>query len=275
MSGAPHTGRDVRGPDAPGLTRHDAGGLVWYEASGAGWKAAFSTRLGGVSAAPYDSLNLGLGTGDDAEAVRRNRLAFAAAAGVSGRDLVVPGQVHGITVAEAGSGERGRGALDRAGVIAETDGLLTREPGLPLFVSVADCVPVLLVAGDPARALALVHAGWRGMAGGIVAAAARALGAYGAARAAVIGPSIGPCCFAVSPDVGERFEAAFPGTWRDGHVDLWEAARQELTAAGLAPAGILSSGLCTCHDHEFFSHRRERGVTGRQAAIAWMTGGSV
>ena len=129
-------------------------------------------------------------------------------------------------MAEVGSGERGRGALDRAGVIAETDGLLTREPGLPLFVSFADCVPVLLVAGRPARALALVHAGWRGMVAGIVAEAARALGAYGAARAAVIGPSIGPCCFAVSPDVGERFEAAFPGTWRDGHVDLWEAARR-------------------------------------------------
>ncbi len=275
MSGAHHSGRDVRGPDGHGLARHDAGGPVWYEASGAGWKVAFSTRLGGVSAPPYDSLNLGLGTGDDAEAVRRNRHAFAAAAGVSGRDLVVPGQVHGITVAEVGSGERGRGALDRAGVIAETDGLLTREPGLPLFVSFADCVPVLLVAGDPARALALVHAGWRGMVAGIVAEAARALDAYGAARAAVIGPSIGPCCFAVSPGVGERFEAAFPGTWRDGHVDLWEAARQELTAAGLAPAGILSGGLCTCHDHEFFSHRREHGVTGRQAAIAWMTGGSV
>jgi len=277
VSRAHHAGHEFRGPNGPidpGLVRHDTGGPVWYEARGAGWKAAFSTRLGGVSAPPYDSLNLGLTTADDPKAVRRNRSAFAAAAGVSGRDLVVPGQVHGVTVAEVGNGERGRGALDRAGVVAETDGLLTREPGLPLFVSFADCVPVLLVAGSPARALALVHAGWRGMAAGIVAEAARALGAYGAARAAVIGPSIGPCCFAVSADVGERFEATFPGTWRDGHVDLWEAARQELAAAGLAPGAIVTSGLCTCHDLQFFSHRRERGVTGRQAAIAWMTGGS-
>jgi len=269
------TGRPERSPAGAGLVRHDEGGPVWYEASGAGWRAAFSTRLGGVSAPPYDSLNLGLATGDDPTAVLRNRLDFAEAAGVRGRDLVVPGQVHGTVVAEVGRGERGRGALDRGDVIAETDGLLTREPGLPLFVSFADCVPVLLVAGEPARALALVHAGWRGMVAGIVGEAARALGALGAARAAVIGPSIGPCCFAVSADVGERFATAFPGTWRDGHVDLWEAARQELAAAGLAPGEIVTSGLCTCHDHEFFSHRRERGVTGRQAAIAWITGGSV
>lgn len=256
------------------LTRHDDGGPVWYEARGAGWKAAFSTRLGGVSAPPYDSLNLGLATGDDAEAVLRNRFAFAAAAGVSGHDLVVPGQIHGTTVAEVGSGERGHGALGGAGVIARTDGLLTREPGLPLFLSFADCVPVLLVAGRPARALALVHAGWRGMLAGIVAAAAREVAAVGQPSAAVIGPSIGPCCFAVSPDVGEAFEAGFAGTWRAGHVDLWEAARRQLVAGGFAAADVLSSDLCTCHGDEFFSHRREHGSTGRQAAIAWITGGS-
>jgi len=256
------------------LRRHDDGGPVWYEARGDGWKAAFSTRLGGVSAPPYDSLNLGLATGDDAEAVLRNRFAFAAAAGVSGHDLVVPGQIHGTTVAEVGSGERGHGALGGAGVIARTDGLLTREPGLPLFLSFADCVPVLLVAGRPARAVALVHAGWRGMLAGIVAQAARAVAAAGEPVAAVIGPSIGPCCFAVSPDVGEAFGTAFAGTWRAGHVDLWEAARRQLAAGGFAAADVVTSGLCTCHDHEFFSHRREHGGTGRQAAIAWITGGS-
>jgi YfiH family protein len=195
-------------------------------------------------------------------------MAFAAAAGIAADDLVVPGQVHGTVVAEVGRRERGRGARARADVIPETDGLLTREAGVPLFVSFADCVPVLLVAGRPARALALVHAGWRGMAAGIVEQAARAVGAQ--AAAAVIGPSIGPCCFAVSPDVGERFEAAFPGTWRAGRVDLWEAARRQLAAGGFAAADIVSSGLCTCHDHEFFSHRREHGATGRQAAVAWL-----
>ena len=255
---------------AAGLVRHDDGGLVWYEARGAGWRAAFSTRLGGCSAAPFDSLNLGISTADDPACVWRNRVAFAAAAGVAADDLVVAGQVHGTAIAEVGRGHRGRGAHGSADVVPETDGLLTRAAGVPLFVSFADCVPVMLVAGRPARALALVHAGWRGMVAGIVGEAARALGASGGVRAAVIGPSIGPCCFVVSPDVGERFDEAFPGTWRDGRVDLWESARRQLLAAGFAASDIVTSGLCTCHDHEFFSHRREHGATGRQAAVAWL-----
>jgi len=255
------------------LVRRTAGAAVWYEAHGEGWRAAFSTRLGGVSPAPFDSLNLGLSTADEPANVRRNRELFCAAAGVEAAALVVPGQVHGTTVAEVGKGQRGRGAHGRADVIADTDGLLTREAGVPLLVSFADCVPVLLVAGRPARGVALVHAGWRGMLAGIVGEAARALAAVGAPCAAVVGPSIGPCCFTVSDDVGQSFEAAFPGTWRNGRVDLWEAARRQLVGGGFAPADVVSSGLCTFHDHEFFSHRREHGATGRQAAVAWITGG--
>ena len=266
---------DDAAPAPPGgaLLRHDDGGPVWYEARGAGWRAAFSTRLGGVSPAPFDSLNLGLSTADEPANVLRNRALFAAAAGFEAGELVVPGQVHGTTVVEVGADQRGRGARSRADVIADTDGLLTREAGVPLFVSFADCVPVLLVAGRPARALALVHAGWRGMLVGIVSEAARAVGAFGPFSAAVIGPSIGPCCFAVSADVGESFEATYPGTWREGRVDLWQAARRQLASAGLAPADVVVSGLCTFHDHQFFSHRREHGATGRQAGVAWMTGG--
>ena len=243
MTLGPKYGEPPR-PAAP-LARHDDGGLVWYEARGAGWRAAFSTRLGGFSAAPFDSLNLGISTADDPACVRHNRAAFAAAAGVAADDLVVAGQVHGTVIAEVGKRQRGRGARGSCDVVPKTDGLLTREAGVPLFVSFADCVPVLLVGGRPADALALVHA-------------------------AVIGPSIGPCCFAVSPDVGERFEEAFPGTWHDGRVDLWEAARRQLLAAGFAASDIVTSGLCTCHDGEFFSHRREHGATGRQAAVAWL-----
>jgi hypothetical protein len=249
-------------------------GVVWYETGGEGWRAAFSTRLGGVSPAPFASLNLSLSTEDDPERVRCNRRRLAAALGIDAAALVVPGQVHGTTVAQVGPAERGRGARDRADLIRDTDGLLTTEPRLPLVVSVADCVPVVLVAGRPARAIAAVHAGWRGMVVGIVGEAARALGAYGAVRAAVVGPSIGPCCFAVSSDVGEAFEERWPGTWRDGRVDLWETARRQLVAAGVAAENVVTSGLCTCHDERFFSHRREHGVTGRQAAIAWITGGT-
>ncbi len=126
------------------LVRHDDGGPVWYEARGDGWRAAFSTRLGGVSPAPFDTLNLGIATADDPARVWRNRLAFAAAAGIAADDLVVPGQVHGTTVAEVG----GRSAVAAPGLAPtsspSTDGLLTREAGVPLFVSFADCVPVLL-----------------------------------------------------------------------------------------------------------------------------------
>ena len=257
------------------VVRHDDGGLVWFEAGGPGWRVAFSTRLGGVSEPPFDELNLGFSTDDDPAAVWANRVAFARAAGLDARDLVVPGQVHGTVVAEVGRGQRGRGARGPADVLPATDGLLTGEAGVPLFVSFADCVPVVVAAGDGAGGvtLALVHAGWRGMVAGIVATAARAAGAGGALRAAVIGPSICPRCFAVGADVGERFEAAFPGTWRDGRVDLWESARRQLHEAGLAPGDVLNTELCTCHDRRFFSHRRERGLTGRQAAIAWVTAG--
>jgi hypothetical protein len=259
------------GDGAPTLARREADGVVWYEAGGAGWRATFSTRRGGVSQPPYDSLNIGFSTADEPADVARNRAALATALGLDGRRFVVPGQVHGTRLVEVGRGDLGRGAQGPADVVPRTDGLLTREPEVPLFVSVADCVPVLIVAGEPARALALVHAGWRGMLAGIVGRAARAVATDAPARAAVIGPSIGPCCFEVSADVGERFAAVFPGTWRNGHVDLWEAARRQLAENGVDVARVVAPGLCTHHDHDFFSHRRDGGLTGRQAAIAWLT----
>jgi hypothetical protein len=270
VSVPPRSPRDALA-GAPLLRERD--GVAWYETGGPGWMGAFTTRLGGGSAAPFAALNLSLSTADDPAQVLANRRALAAALGIEAGALVVPGQVHGTTVATVGPAERGRGALDRDDVVPDTDGLLTTTPGLPLLVSVADCVPVVLAAGRPARAVAAVHAGWRGMLAGIVGETARALGAYGAARAAVIGPSIGPCCFAVSADVGEAFERRWPGTHRDGRVDLWEAARRQLDEAGVRAASVVTSGLCTYHDERFFSHRREHGVTGRQAAVVWITGG--
>jgi YfiH family protein len=260
-----------RSEPPPGLLRREAAGVDWYEAAGHGWRAAFSTRHGGVSRSPYDGLNVGFSTADRPADVARNRNVLAAALGIEGGRLVVPGQVHGLRLAEVGSGDVGRGARGPADVVPDTDGLLTRAPDVPLFISFADCVPVLIVAGEPACALALVHAGWRGMLAGIVGKAARAVTGFAPPRAAVIGPSIGPCCFAVSAEVGERFEAAFPGTWRDGRVDLWETARRQLEESGVGAARVVVSGLCTHHDRGFFSHRRDRGLTGRQAAIAWLT----
>ena len=278
---------------------------VWFEAGGDGWRVAFSTRLGGVSRGSQATLNIGYSVGDQQRAVAENRRRFAAAISLEVRDLVVPGQVHGTTIATVGLEERGRGAFGSETVVHDTDGLLTQEAGVPLMVTFADCVPVLIVArgaGGAAR-IALVHAGWRGMLAGIVAKAARLLvappagakcggrrGAVadrrawrggdeargGSARlvAALVGPSIGPCSFTVGDDVGGRFGAAFPGTWQGRSVDLWLAAEQQLVAAGLDSAAVVNPRLCTACDERFFSHRRDRGRTGRQAAVAWLVAGT-
>lgn len=277
------------------------GELVWFEAGGDGWRAAFSTRLGGVSQGPYATLNIGYSVADQQRAVAENRRRFTAAIGLEVRDLVIPGQVHGATLATVGLEERGRGAFGRETVVHDTDGLLTTETGVPLMVSFADCVPVLIAArgaGGAAR-VALVHAGWRGMLAGIVGKAARQLvapqgasgGGAGERRvtgrraswggdetratdtrlvAALVGPSIGPCCFEVSDDVGHHFEAAFLGCWQEGKVDLWRAAELQLMGAGLDGRAITNPRLCTVCDRRFFSHRRDKGLTGRQAAIAWL-----
>ncbi len=122
-------------------------------------------------------------------------------------------------------------------MIREHDGLLTATPGLGLAISYADCVPVVIVAdGDAGPALATVHAGWRGMIAGIVGRAATELGRRGRLVAAVVGPSIGPCCFGVDEELGRRFEARFPGSAGAGTVDLWRCARQELEGAGVPAA---------------------------------------
>jgi YfiH family protein len=164
----------------------------------------------------------------------------------------------------------GRGASSPADVIAEHDALLTATPGLGLAISYADCVPVVIVAtGDGGPLLAIVHAGWRGMIGGIVGRAAAALAGRGRLACAVVGPSIGPCCFAVDDALRERFAARFPGSAGDVTVDLWSCAEAELLAAGVPPEGVVVSRVCTFTDARFFSHRRDHGATGRHLALAW------
>jgi YfiH family protein len=166
----------------------------------------------------------------------------------------------------------GRGALRQEDALSGTDALLTATPDLPLAISTADCVPVVISGrGEEAGALlATVHAGWRGMLGGIVARAVAMMRQRGAARAAVVGPSIGPCCFTVDDALERRFEARFPGSGRGGAVDLWHCARLELAAAGLPPDAIVAAGVCTSCDRRFFSHRRDQGSTGRHLALAWL-----
>jgi polyphenol oxidase len=254
------------------LIERDRDGVVWLEAFGRDWRVAFSTRHGGVSSPPYADLDLSHLVGDVPERVRVNRARLTAALGLDTADLVVAAQVHGTHVRVVGDEERGKGAFDPDTALPGTDGLVTDVAGLALMVSVADCVPVLVVGERPdgGSRVALVHAGWRGMAAGIVTEAARIAAQGAVLRAAVVGPSIGPCCFAVSPDVGSLFDGQAPGSFKAGRVDLWRVAGDQLRAAGVPVAAIDTARVCTSCDERFFSHRRDGGLTGRQAAIAWV-----
>jgi YfiH family protein len=245
-------------------------GVKWLEADLVGARAAFSTRLGGTSEPPFGSLNLGLLTEDDPEAVKENRRCLAAALGREPEQLVFARQIHGTHLIDhsKGSGES-RGSFrplyvqkePRDGLV-EADGHVVREPGLAPLVFVADCLPVALRGPG---GLAMVHAGWRGLAGGILAAAAEAVRATSAA----IGPGIGRCCYEVGEEVLEAFGDLGGGVARGRMLDLPEIARRRLVEAGVE--SIESAGLCTgCEQELFFSHRRDRGRTGRQAGIAWI-----
>ena len=253
------------------LEWREAGGMTWLAWEGAGASAAFPTRAGGVSPAPFASLNLGLSVDDEAGNVLENRRRFCAALGVPQERLVVPGQVHGTALAWVGESEAGRGAFDRETVIHDHDGLLSAAPGLGLVVSYADCVPVVIAArGADGPELAVVHAGWRGMLAGIVGQTAALLARRGRLLGAVVGPSIGPCCFAVEEGLRKRFEERFPGSAAGGTVDLWACAERDLTSAGMPAATVSVVGLCTASDGRFFSHRRDCGTTGRHLAVAWL-----
>ena len=218
--------------------------MAWEERDGVSWlaweahgvHAAFPARTGGVSAPPFDSLNLGLSVEDDPEAVLENRRRLCAAVGVPQERLVVPGQVHGTTLRWVGEAEAGRGAFDSPSVIRGHDGLCTAAAGIGLVVSYADCVPVVIVGdGEVGPAFATVHAGWRGMLAGIVGKAATELAVGRRLIAAAVGPSIGPCCFAVDEPLRRRFEARFPGLCGRRH-------RRPLEVRAARPGGRRRAG---------------------------------
>jgi len=231
-------------------------GVRWLEVDLGGARAAFSTRVGGVSEPPFDSLNLGILTDDDPEAVTENRRRLAHALGLDPDRIVYALQVHGTRLINHSEG--------MSGGPPEADGHLVREQGLAPMVLAADCLPIALYGP---RGLAMVHAGWRGLAGGIVAAAAEAV----EAEAAALGPGIGPCCYEVGQEVLYAFADLGEGVADERMLDLPEVARRLLTRAGVEH--VESAGLCTsCEAELFFSHRRDRGRTGRQAGIAWIEG---
>lgn len=222
----------------------------------------FTCRAGGASAAPFDTLNLGDLVGDDPAAVAENWRRLEAATGLG---FARVRQVHGarVVAAEGPTGPR-----------EEADAVVSTRPGVAACVAVADCVPVLLAA-PRGRAVAAVHAGWRGTVARAAAEGARALAAAAgvspAALRAVIGPSIGPCCYQVSDDLAARFAADFGApVVRRGEggprLDLWAANLAALRDAGVMEVELL--GRCTaCEPGRFFSHRRDAGRTGRMVGF--------
>ena len=238
------------------------GGVEWLEARLPGARAAFSTRGGGVSEAPFASLNLGILTGDDPDAVAENRRRLARALGRRPQRVAIGRQVHGAELLAHAGPQDPSPFAEPGSALPEVDGHVVAEPGLAALVFVADCLPVAL-AGP--RGAAMLHCGWRGLAAGILAAGAAAVDATDAA----IGPGIGPCCYAVGDEVREAFAGLGPGVAAGGTLDLTELARRLLRAAGVER--IEAAGICTgCVEERFFSHRRDRGRTGRQAGLVWL-----
>src|SRR4051794_15916676 len=227
-----------------------------------GAEALFSTREGGVSEGPFESLNLGLLTGDERELVIYNRERLADEAQVDPENVAMGWQVHGTDIKEWHGPDPDQAFLDPQGGHLKVDGHITRNSELAALVLVADCYPVAL-AGD--GAVAMLHCGWRGLAGGLIAKAAARINA----TAAAVGPGIGSCCYEVGQEVLDAFPE-YEGVASGRMLDLRAVADAQLRAAGIER--IEHVDYCTsCNPELFFSHRRDHGVTGRQGGMVWLS----
>lgn len=257
------------------LLRQDAGSLVTYRFESLvreGLTHAVFTRLGGVSSPPFDALNVGHTVGDDPEAVATNHARIYTHLSLGAGQVASPRQVHSSRIAAVT-------AKDAGTELPGTDGLVTNIPGVALFLRFADCQPILLY--DPvAHALGLIHAGWRGVAQAIARRAVQtmqqAFGSQPEDLVAGLGPAIGPCCYTVGHSVASAMGYVLPD-WNqalrqeeDGwRLDLCAANVQQLEAAGVR--SIEQAQLCTaCHNNIFYSHRAEKGRTGRFAVVAYL-----
>lgn len=255
------------------MIRAAAEGLIYYRfESLSDLRHGVFTRHGGTSRAPFDTLNLGGNVGDDPKAVRANHERMYAALGVDGTKACTVWQVHSADVVIANAPVQGRRWL------AQADAMMTDRLGVPLSMRFADCTPILF--HDPSRGvIAIAHAGWRGtvqgMASNVVRAMADAYGSHPADIQAGIGPSIGPRRYQVGEEVVEAVQAHFGTT--DGlirrdpddgtaYLDLWAANSLDLERAGVTQIEV--AGICTAeHVEDFFSHRQEKGKTGRFGAV--------
>ena len=264
------------------ITLHRDGPVPFFACDDPAWGGCvhgFSTRLGGVSPAPWDSLNLGAGRGDEPAHVAENFRRFCAAVGADSAALVKNHQVHSDRIRRVGPDDQ---LPDPAAPgVLEADGLVTDRPGVCLTIFSGDCIPILLY--DPVRrVVSAAHAGWRGTAAGIAAQAVEAMSdRYGCDPGhilAAIGPGIGPCCFETHADVpdglraglGERAEPfirplSTPGKYR---VDLKGANARWLELAGVPAGQIALCSACTACDLEnFWSHRVQGDARGSMAAM--------
>jgi polyphenol oxidase len=240
--------------------------LLDWEDEPDGYSVAFTTRLGGVSKGDFESLNLGILTDDDPERVVENRRRVCAAVGADAETATMAWQVHGGVVTEA----RPRGILERT-TFDQCDGLWSEAPGQAMALVTADCYPVAIARetdGGSGPGLCVLHVGWRGLLGGIVESGAAAL-RPGPLRA-IVGPGIGPCCYEVGEEVSQPFRERFGDfVVVDGNLDLAAAIEHALREAGVE--SVERTGHCTaCEPELFFSHRRDRGRTGRQGVIAYI-----
>jgi YfiH family protein len=232
-----------------------------------GARAVFTTRRGGFSKGPFATLNFGRLTRDDPNAVAQNRAKLQRQAG--GR-LAMIRQVHGTRVVRLTEGEQVSGPAPQQD-LEEADGQATALGDVAPIVMTADCLPIALAGGG---AVAMLHAGWRGLADGIIEEGVSALAELGAEPkdlVAAIGPGAGACCYEVGEEVHTSFAGFGDHVRRGTNLDLKQIAREQLERAGVET--IHDIGMCTICGEEslLFSHRRDGAITGRQAGIAWLT----
>ncbi|KUG02714.1 hypothetical protein ASZ90_019908 [hydrocarbon metagenome] len=236
----------------------------------------FSTRHSGASLHPFHSLNMGLHVGDDPVSVIRNRQEFTNIFGIGLNRVVCCEQVHGSSVAYIDGELAGRGAEDYYTSLPAIDAMVTNTPGVMLAAFYADCIPVFFL--DPLkRAVAIAHSGWKGTRDRIVANTLQTMveqfGSDIVDIEVFLGPGIGRCCFQIQPDLAEKVSKVFPGfdgiMYRNREIfwDLRLTNRNILIEAGIKPMKIIDCGICTsCRTDSFYSHRREKGKTGRMMA---------
>jgi YfiH family protein len=238
-----------------------------------------STRTDGYSNPPYNSLNLALHVGDDPDKVLKNRKRLAQAIGIPLDQFTIAKQIHSGTVTLISEAMKGRGSRNQEDAVEATDAMVTDVPGICLIILVADCVPMLFF--DPARnVIAAAHAGWRGTLQSIALHTVRAMEKdFGCSPQDILvgmGPSIGPCCYEVGPEIIAQVKAVFSSRQEyirheskdgKGYLDLRKANGDQLFEAGIRRENIETANQCTSHNaHIFFSYRQQHGETGRFGA---------